>query len=257
MTRRATHRLALTLACTAAAALVLSACGGGSPGTTTTTTTTTATTTPTTSSGAPPTTAVPGTAAGAGTWSAPLTLAKGVDLSVVSCPVAGTCLAGSAGGLSYRLTGRTVAALGGVGPAPSPQGVSYLTCTSAAFCAAVPNLNQAVLYNGSAWSAPVTIPGAQGFESIVCVGTTFCVAIDGEGNSFVYNGTRWSGNVGRLGRGQPDLLRLALVLRGRRGRAVGVERALVDPTQRRRPAGPAQLGLVCRPGLLHRRRQCR
>jgi hypothetical protein len=135
----------------------------------------------------------------AGTWSKPVTIAAGADLSVVSCPVASFCLAGTMNGQSYRLNAGQASLIGPVGPAPAPQGGSYLACTSATFCAAVPNLDQAVLYNGSAWSAPTTIPSAQGFESIGCVGTTFCVSIDGEGNSFVFNGTRWSGNVGAWG----------------------------------------------------------
>ena len=85
--------------------------------------------------------------------------------------------------------------------APSPQGVSYLTCTSATFCVAVPDLNQAADLRGTARPGGLRplVASAQGFTAIACVGVAFCVSIDGEGNSFVYNGTRWSGNVGAWG----------------------------------------------------------
>jgi hypothetical protein len=132
-------------------------------------------------------------------WSGPIGLAPGAVLSVISCPTSDACVVGSTDGQSYRLTARRPSTIGPVGAAPSPQGADYLDCTSATFCAAVPNLNQASLYNGASWSAPTTIPAAQGFTAIGCVGTTFCVAIDGEGNSFVYDGTRWSGNIGAWG----------------------------------------------------------
>jgi hypothetical protein len=142
-------------------------------------------------------TGVPDT--GAGVWSKSVPLAPRANLSVVSCAVVGLCLAASTTGQSYRMSNGSVSSLGPVGSAPSPQGASYLTCTAATFCVAVPNLNQVVQYDGNAWTAPVTIAAAKGFESVACVGTTWCVTIDGEGNSFVYDGGSWSGNVGAWG----------------------------------------------------------
>ncbi len=150
----------------------------------------------------PPSTQSTSTTAGgeaAGQWSRAIPLAAHVDLSVVSCPSANFCLAGSTTGQSYRLTNGKSSSIGSVGSSPSPQGTTYLTCSTPAFCVAVPNLNQVVTFNGTGWSAPTTISGAQGFTAVSCVGTTFCVSIDGEGNSFVYNGARWSGNVGAWG----------------------------------------------------------
>ena len=148
--------------------------------------------TTTTSTTAPPD-------SGAGVWSKAVPLAAGANLSVVSCAVAGICVAGSTAGQSYRLADGKAGTIGPVGAAPSPQGASYLDCTTPSFCLAVPNLNQAVQFNGTAWTAPVTISAAQGFESVDCVGTTWCITIDGEGNSFVYDGSGWSGNVGAWG----------------------------------------------------------
>jgi hypothetical protein len=171
-------------------ALALTSCGKGAPSGSASTVTTARPTTSTTALA---------TKGGGVQWSGALTVSPGVDLSVVSCPVVGFCMAGSTSGQTYRLAGRKPSAIGPAVGAPSPQGVSYLTCTSATFCAAVPDLNQAALFNGTGWAAPTTIAAAQGFTAIGCVGVTFCVSIDGEGNSFVYNGAGWSGNVGAWG----------------------------------------------------------
>ena len=136
---------------------------------------------------------------GAGTWSKALRLAPGSNLSVVSCPVEDLCVAASTAGQSFRLSGLSRAVIGAVGTAPAPAGTSYLSCTTPTFCLAVPNVNQAVTFNGTSWVNPFTIVAAQGFEAVSCVGTNWCITIDGEGNSFVYNGSSWSGNVGAWG----------------------------------------------------------
>ena len=120
-------------------------------------------------------------------------------MTVVSCPVAGTCYAGSSGGLTYRLLHDKVTPLGPAVPSPSPQGASYLSCPSATFCAAAPSPNQVATYDGRAWQAPATVPAAQGFTAIDCTGLAFCITIDGEGNSFAYDGSGWSGNLGAWG----------------------------------------------------------
>lgn len=160
--------------------------------------------TPAGTSGAPtPPTSVhattPTTPPPAGPWSAALRVAPGADLTVVSCAAPASCVVGSSAGQTYRLFYEKVAALGPAVPAPSPQGVAYLSCASAAFCAAAPNLNQVALFNGSAWQAPATIPAAQGITAIDCTGTNFCITIDGEGNSFAFDGRGWSGNLGAWG----------------------------------------------------------
>jgi hypothetical protein len=184
------RRRAGVAAATGLSILLLAACGTthGTPSPTTTSATSTSTST---------STSTPAVAGGA--WSKPIVVAPGAVLSVVSCPEAGLCLVGTTGGVSYRISTGKVASLGPVVPSPSPQGVSYLSCTSPAFCASGANLNQITLFNGTAWSSPVTIPSAQGFTAIDCVGTTFCMTIDGEGNSFEYNGSGWSGNLGAWG----------------------------------------------------------
>jgi hypothetical protein len=146
------------------------------------------------------TTSTSGTASVAsGTWSGAIRLAPGVDLGVVSCPVAGDCVAGSTTGTTYALVAGKAKSLGPAVPSPSPQGADYLACPSVTLCVAVPATNQAAQFNGSAWGTPVTIASAQGFTAIGCAGTTFCAAIDGEGNAYLFNGIRWSGNLGAWG----------------------------------------------------------
>ncbi len=139
------------------------------------------------------------TVAPAGAWSKPVRVAPGANLTVVSCPAPGACLVGSASGQTYRLTFGETALLGPVVPSPSPQGVAYLTCAGATFCAAAPDTNQVALFNGSTWQPPTTIPAAQGITAIDCTSPAFCITIDGEGNSFAFDGHGWSGNLGAWG----------------------------------------------------------
>ncbi len=141
----------------------------------------------------------PTTSAPAGKWSLRVPVAPGTDLTSVSCPIAGTCYAGSRSGQTYRLLFDKVTSLGPAVPSPSPQGTSYLSCPSVTFCAAAPSLNQVATYDGRSWQPPVTISAAMGFTAIDCTGPTFCITIDGEGNSFEDNGGGWSGNLGAWG----------------------------------------------------------
>ena len=157
------------------------------------------------SSSAPTTTTTHGstttttTAGPAGTWSKAITIAPGADLSVVSCPAAFTCVMGSTTGQTYRLAFTKVVALGPAVPSPSPQGLAYVSCAGAGFCAAAPSMNQVAFFNGSGWQPPATISAAQGITAIDCTGPAFCITVDGEGNSFAYDGRGWSGNLGAWG----------------------------------------------------------
>ena len=174
------------VAAAAAFALLVAGCGGASTGSGAPTTTTAKATTTTTTGPA-------------GSWSKAIPMAPGADLSVVSCPAAGVCLAGSTAGQTFELFYDKVTPLGPPVPAPSPQGASFLACATPGFCAAAPNLNQVAFYNGMGWQAPTTIAAAQGFTAVACTGPSFCITIDGEGNSFNYDGRSWSGNLGAWG----------------------------------------------------------
>jgi hypothetical protein len=51
---------------------------------------------------------------------------------------------------------------------------------------------QTVSWNGTSWSAPMTVAGAQTLEAVGCGSPTFCVTVDGIGVAFYYDGTGWS-----------------------------------------------------------------
>ncbi len=139
-----------------------------------------------------------GRTAPAGSWRPARQPVPGADFSVVSCPVRGACLAGTTGGQTYRVSGLASTPVSSVTPG-SPQGTSWLSCSSAGLCAAAPDTDQVTLLGGSAWQPPVTLPGAQGVTAVACAVPTFCIVIDGEGNSFAYDGRGWSGNLGAWG----------------------------------------------------------
>ena len=67
-----------------------------------------------------------------------------------------------------------------------------VSCVSASFCVSVAG-SDAVSYNGSRWSSPVSIDPAGGsLESVSCPTQSFCVAVDYLGNALTYNGSGWS-----------------------------------------------------------------
>jgi hypothetical protein len=85
-----------------------------------------------------------------------------------------------------------------VDPAASSLGGVNVSCASRVFCVAVDALGNESTYNGTAWSAPITIdrgsccsttPGA--LMSVSCPLRTFCAAVDSGGNVLTYNGS-WS-----------------------------------------------------------------
>lgn len=74
----------------------------------------------------------------------------------------------------------------------SPQSIS---CPSATFCAAVTFGGLASTWNGSSWTAPVTIDPAGGVGGVSCGSTSFCVAVDNGGNEITYSGGTWHAPV--------------------------------------------------------------
>jgi hypothetical protein len=70
--------------------------------------------------------------------------------------------------------------------------LSSVSCPSASFCMAVDGSGNALSYNGSAWSTPVSINGTNSLNSVSCPSASFCMAVDGSGNALSYNGSAWS-----------------------------------------------------------------
>lgn len=68
-----------------------------------------------------------------------------------------------------------------------------VSCPSSRFCMAVTEDGQALSYDGSSWTAPVTIDPGQRLSSVSCPTRVFCVAADREGGNVVmFDGSSWS-----------------------------------------------------------------
>jgi hypothetical protein len=66
-----------------------------------------------------------------------------------------------------------------------------VSCPSGSFCAAVDSAGNAVTFNGTSWSVPLTIDAATTLSSVSCPSASSCVAVDRSGNAVTYNGSIW------------------------------------------------------------------
>jgi hypothetical protein len=84
----------------------------------------------------------------------------------------------------------------GYGPDHQSGNFRAVSCPTASFCMAVDESgNNALRWNGTAWSRPVTIdPGGFRVEltSVSCASDYFCVAVDTLGRVLMWNGRWWS-----------------------------------------------------------------
>jgi len=96
------------------------------------------------------------------------------------------------------VAGGSVAPGAGPGYGPDHQSGNFrsVSCPTASFCMAVDESgNNALRWNGTSWSRPVTIdPGGFKVEltSVSCASGQFCVAVDTLGRVLMWNGWRWS-----------------------------------------------------------------
>jgi hypothetical protein len=71
-----------------------------------------------------------------------------------------------------------------------------VSCPSASFCMAVDQYgNDALTYNGTAWSAPVPVGPVSlrdELTSVSCSSSAWCVAVDTLGHAYGWDGSRWS-----------------------------------------------------------------
>jgi hypothetical protein len=68
--------------------------------------------------------------------------------------------------------------------------LTSVSCPTAAFCAAVDDLGEALTFDGSRWSPPAEIDsspagGSGGLTSISCPTAKFCQAVDAAGSAVV------------------------------------------------------------------------
>ncbi len=69
--------------------------------------------------------------------------------------------------------------------------INGLSCPTTTMCEAVDNFGNALTYNGTTWSAPVSVATAA-ITSVSCRSTTVCVLTAPSGSVEIYNGTAWS-----------------------------------------------------------------
>ncbi len=126
-------------------------------------------------------------------WSAPESIAHGIALGAVKCPEVTSCVALGDGGQAYRYVSGRWSGATQTGGASGATGPPSLSCAGPRFCMAVwAGTDDAVPWNGTSWSAPMSIAGAQVLQAVGCASSTFCVAVDGVGDGFYFNGSGWS-----------------------------------------------------------------
>jgi hypothetical protein len=95
-----------------------------------------------------------------------------------------------------------VAAAEGVSPAIYNSGAwtfrpgssEHVSCTSSSFCIGVAG-NDASVFNGTTWSAPVQVTASTGLprlDAVSCASESFCIAIDEHANAYKFNGATWT-----------------------------------------------------------------
>ncbi len=96
----------------------------------------------------------------------------------MSCPAKGFCVALSNNTVGYYS--------GGVWSAT--EGVdygSYVSCPDKTFCLSVDQQADSFTWDGSSWSAPVSMGNLRPF-AVSCPTKTFCIAVDGNGLAVTY-----------------------------------------------------------------------
>lgn len=74
------------------------------------------------------------------------------------------------------------------------QGITGLSCASAAFCAAVDQYGYAFTYNGSGWTQGqhLTQGTIVSLTAVSCASPTLCAAVAQDGTAYTYNGSTWT-----------------------------------------------------------------
>jgi hypothetical protein len=85
-------------------------------------------------------------------------------------------------------------------PYTSSSSFSGVSCPSSAFCTAVDQGGEALLWNGQAWSPPVRIEPGQptatssgtALTGVSCPTASFCVAVDNSGGVLEWTDATWT-----------------------------------------------------------------
>lgn len=76
---------------------------------------------------------------------------------------------------------------------PYPYPSLRVSCATASFCVAVDANDNAMIYNGSSWTAPASVKGSVSIRlsAVSCPTASFCM-VGGGGEYLTYNGSSWS-----------------------------------------------------------------
>ena len=66
---------------------------------------------------------------------------------------------------------------------------SLVGCASLTFCVAVDQTGNALSFNGSSWTAPLSVDGGNHLTSVSCPSASFCLAVDAPGNQVQFDGS--------------------------------------------------------------------
>jgi len=124
-------------------------------------------------------------------WSAPVRIETGPYLDAgydmhLSCVSAAFCMAVDANGNSFSYDGTSWSPAGSIG-----LDATTVSCATLTFCMATAG-GQAAVFNGAAWSAPVTISDVDQIESLSCPSDSFCMAVSAVGLAYTYTTSGWS-----------------------------------------------------------------
>jgi hypothetical protein len=124
-------------------------------------------------------------------WSAPVRLETGPYLDSgyninLSCVSDNFCLAVDSSGNSFAYNGTSWSQV----PNSGLDSVA-LSCASPTFCVDLSS-TVATTYNGSAWSAPVTVAATDLLQSVSCTSDSFCMAIGQSGLAYAYTSSGWA-----------------------------------------------------------------
>ena len=109
-------------------------------------------------------------------WSIPVSIDAGNDLTSVSCPTASFCAAVDSRGGVVTYNGTSWSSP--VTIDASVAGPDSISCPTASFCAVVDQLGNVLTYNGTAWSSLDTIDPGNALFSVSCPTASLCVAVD-------------------------------------------------------------------------------
>jgi hypothetical protein len=136
-----------------------------------------------------------------GTWSDPVSIDSGSELTGVSCPSSTFCVAVDNGGNAFTYTG-TATQWSRTTLDPNQDDIASISCPDTKFCAAVDQAGNTYTYNGYSWNPPdnvdngneftqvschsAKVDGNNTFAAVSCVAVNTCTAADQYDNVMYY-----------------------------------------------------------------------